>query len=578
MIIKSVRIHNILSIEDAFIEFDENGLMLVEGWNHDVGRANGAGKTAIFNAISFALFDKLPRKVTATEIVRRGYKSGFVEVCLLSRGSSFEVKRSRPKGVGFRKDQQVVDCTQAEWESTLGLNYNQFILSMYAAQGGSVRFLSINDSEKKQFLLQLLNLEEFSSCRLVADNKVKALESQLAAVQSKKENLESKIDAYQESLIDENVYHYHIDLCNKAIVELAAVLVEAQSVPRPDLSKYSKLEDDIASKRSVFTTTKARREMLHERYRKLASGNTVGNGLFMDACRLCGGKLDNTHAKAAHEKELAERDTELAEIKRTIDDYDSTLAGENRVAELSKQIRERKASEGADYESAKARAADVSTKIALKNRELKELTSKLQSNTELWTKIKELAAEREKLNILRQTLLREVELFKTIVSLYSPTGAQAYILDHVIDSFNERVSDYVGFLWSNMTYQLKSYKETVKGDVTAKFSEHLMMDGRPVSIGSLSGGENRALSLCVDFALVDIMERQFGIAMSPIILDEPFDGLDGAGREFIIELLEKFSADRQVVVIDHASEVKSMFSKVINVEKRNGVSTVSLQP
>jgi DNA repair exonuclease SbcCD ATPase subunit len=129
-----------------------------------------------------------------------------------------------------------------------------------------------------------------------------------------------------------------------------------------------------------------------------------------------------------------------------------------------------------------------------------------------------------------------------------------------------------------MTYQLKSYKETVKGDVTAKFSEHLMMDGRPVSIGSLSGGENRALSLCVDFALVDIMERQFGIAMSPIILDEPFDGLDGAGREFIIELLEKFSVDRQVVVIDHASEVKGMFTKVINVEKRNGVSTVSLQP
>lgn len=577
MIIKSVRIHNILSIEDAYVEFDENGLMLVEGWNHDVGRANGAGKTAIFNAISFALYDKVPRKVTATEILRRGSKTGNVVVFIEARGDLYSITRSRPKGVVFTKNGNSVDILPAEWESILGLNYNQFILSMYAAQGGSVRFLSINDSEKKQFLLQLLNLEEFSSCRLVADSKVKALESQLVAVQSKKENLESKMDAYQESLIDENVYLYHIDACNKSIVDLSSALVETQSVLRPDLSKYIKLEEDIAAKRNAFAGAKARRGMLHESYRKLAAKNVVDCDQVV-TCRLCGSSIDTSAAKAAHEKELAERITELAELKQAIDDQDTILGGESRVAELSRQIRERKASESADYESAKARAADVSTKIALKNRELKELNSKLQSNAELWTKIKELAVDREKLNILRQTLLREVELFKTVASFYSPTGAQAYILDHVIDSFNERVSDYVGFLWSNMTYQLKSYKETVKGDVTAKFSEHLMMDGRPVSIGSLSGGENRALSLCVDFALIDVMERQFGVAMSPIILDEPFDGLDGAGREFIIELLEKFSTDRQVVVIDHASEVKSMFTKVINVEKRNGVSTVSLQP
>ena len=577
MIIKSVRIQNILSIEDAFIEFDENGLMLIEGWNHDVGRANGAGKTAIFNAISFALFDKLPRKVTATEIVRRGHKSGFVEVHLSARGSSYEVKRSRPKGVGFKKGGLSVEITQTEWESILGLNYSQFILSMYAAQGGSVRFLSINDSEKKQFLLQLLNLEEFSSCRLVADNKVKALESQLVAAQSKMDNLESKIDAYQESLIDENVYHYHINECNKAILEMTALLVDAQQVPRPDLSKYAKLEEDANAKRIEFAKARTRRDTLAETFKKLSRAIS-DSPEDMASCPTCGNVIDTTHIKAAREKELGRLTAERAEAKRAIDDCDVVLAGEDGVERVSRQIRERKANESVDYESARSRSNDLNTKIALRQRELKELSSKLQSNAELWVKIKDLAVDREKTQLLKTVLLREVELYKTIVSLYSPTGAQAYILDHVIDSFNERVGEYVGFLWSNMTYQLKSYKETVKGDVTAKFSEHLMMDGRPVSIGSLSGGEFRALSLCVDFALVDVMERQFGISMSPIILDEPFDGLDNAGREFIIELLAKFSADRQVVVVDHASEVKSMFSKVINVEKKNGISTVSLQP
>jgi DNA repair exonuclease SbcCD ATPase subunit len=159
--------------------------------------------------------------------------------------------------------------------------------------------------------------------------------------------------------------------------------------------------------------------------------------------------------------------------------------------------------------------------------------------------------------------------------MYSATGAQAYILDSVIESFNERVSEYVNLLWSNLTYELKSYKETKDGDVSAKFSETIVMGHKTISVGSLSGGEFRALSLCIDFALVDVMERQFGLSISPVILDEPFDGLDGVGREVIIELLETISGKRQVVVIDHASEAKAMFSKVISVELRNEISAVS---
>jgi DNA repair exonuclease SbcCD ATPase subunit len=491
-------------------------------------------------------------------------------------GVEYAVVRARPRGVVFRKGTDVIGITQDGWERILGLNYDQFRLSMYAAQGGSTRFLSVNDADKKQFLLQLMNIEEFSSCKTIADVKVKNLELQLVAEQSKRRVIESKIDIYQESLVDDNVYNHAIAECSKFIAELTKALVEAQAVPRPDLSKYLKLEEDILFKRNEFVAVRARREMLHESYKKLAAKNANTPEL-LDTCRSCGNRIDTTAAKAAHERELEERRAEMAEIKRGIDDCDSTLTREARVRDVSNQVRDRKTSESAEYESAKQLANDTTTKIALKQRELKELSLKLQNNSNLHNKISDLVAEREAVSVIESSVLKDIELYKTVSAMYSSTGAQAYILDSVIDSFNEKVKDYVGFLWSNMTYELQSYKETVKGDVTAKFSEHLVMDGKPISIGSLSGGEFRALSLCVDFALVDVMERQFGLSLSPIILDEPFDGLDGAGREFVIELLEKFSTDRQVVVIDHASEVKSMFSKVISVEKRNGVSSISHQ-
>jgi DNA repair exonuclease SbcCD ATPase subunit len=268
---------------------------------------------------------------------------------------------------------------------------------------------------------------------------------------------------------------------------------------------------------------------------------------------------------------------DLLGIKGEIDQCDVVLAKEKSVNELQIKLRDKKKEESKDYEIAFAATMDLQAKINLKQQELKQLNLKLQNNLELNNKIKCLSELHAQIVNNRANIYREIELYKTISAMYSSTGAQAYILDSVIESFNEKVVDYVSLLWSNMTYELKSYKENVKGDVTAKFSEHLIMDGKFVSIGSLSGGEFRALSLCVDFALIDVMERQFGISLSPIILDEPYDGLDTSGKALITELLETISSRRQVVVVDHSSEISSMFSKVIMVNKKDGISTVSLE-
>jgi DNA repair exonuclease SbcCD ATPase subunit len=64
------------------------------------------------------------------------------------------------------------------------------------------------------------------------------------------------------------------------------------------------------------------------------------------------------------------------------------------------------------------------------------------------------------------------------------------------------------------------------------------------------------------------------VDINPVILDEPFDGLDSLGRELIIDILTKISHTRQIWVVDHASEAKSLFNQVVKVEKRNGISNI----
>ena len=97
MNLKKITISNILSIESETVEFNSTGLTLVDGWNFDSERANGAGKTSLLNSISFALYDKLPRKISASEILRKDSKKGHVELEFRTiDGNDWTVIRNSP--------------------------------------------------------------------------------------------------------------------------------------------------------------------------------------------------------------------------------------------------------------------------------------------------------------------------------------------------------------------------------------------------------------------------------------------------------------------------------------------------
>ena len=74
--------------------------------------------------------------------------------------------------------------------------------------------------------------------------------------------------------------------------------------------------------------------------------------------------------------------------------------------------------------------------------------------------------------------------------------------------------------------------------------------------------------------MINILNSKFSIDLNPIVLDEPFNGLDTMGKEMIIELLEKLAIDKEIWVIDHSSESKAMFDRTVRVEKRNGISNI----
>jgi DNA repair exonuclease SbcCD ATPase subunit len=569
MRVKELEVENILSIGQLSISFQDSGLVLLDGWNHDDNSHNGAGKSSIFNALAFAIYNKLPRKITASEIVRRGCKTGFARVVLNIGKDELDIKRSRPNGLVVLKNNiPCPEISQEQLEKLINLTYDQFLICMYSSQVESVKLLTLNDGSKKDFFLRLLNLEDFAERKKHTDALIKTKNTELSELRLSLGKVEAKISAYSENLVD-------IDSVVNKIKELdsSELILELQSlskIQKPDISKFDLLESNLNKKlRDIAIAESGIRNhnsLLKKLKHDMAHMRPEGA-----VCPHCDQYfiVDNDGAVTENQLQL-EHDKCVDEIATLSQDVLEKDKIENNLLKL----KSKKSELLSEYSDASIRKSELNNLIDRRSHQISLLNEKLEKQAEALSKIEDAKKLAEALSNKMSQLNTDILVYEAVSSALSPTGAPAYVVDSIIDRFNEKVSQYVSLVWPNATYMLQSYKENKTGDVKAKFSDKLMIQGVESSIGSLSGGELRCLSLAVDFAIIDVVESVFGISINPIVLDEPFEALDSLNRERVIEVLETISADRQIYVIDHATEAKSMFSSIIKIEKKNGVSSI----
>lgn len=581
MNIKNIEIKNILSIETLNLDFANSGLVLLDGWNYDDDTANGAGKTAVFNALSFGLYDEVPRKISKTEILRDGVKTGYVKVSLEVDGVPLEVVRTRPNGVKFYENGVEKIMTQQEFEGKIKINYSQYLISMYSAQTQGQKLISMNDTGKKDFFLQLMNLEKMGNGKKEADLKLKDIAKSMLEQQSLETELKSRIAAYQESIVD--VAELADEIKKLDIAPLIAKLKKLQDIQKPDVSKFDTLEKGLNDYLNKLTEMQV--ELKHKRQKHAELKREIELLLNEDlhdtlSCPSCSAEIivSSTGAKtiesvrAEHLAKIKGKKDALLSLVEDINSYPAIEDEKAKAKEKIEKCRTKKAQEFESYNDALETIAELRSKIKIRENTIKEHQAAIDKNEELKSKVQKAKDKLETISSRLDELDQQRLLYEAVSSMFGPSGAPAYIMDTTVEMFNEYIANHVNMIWPNATYSLQSFKENKSGEIRAKFSEKLIINGKEKSTGSLSGGEYRCLSIALDFAVIDVLENMFGISLNPIIMDEPFNDLDASNRERVIELLEKLAVKRQIWIIDHASEAKAMFSNVARIEKRGGIS------
>lgn len=158
--------------EDNVINFNKlNGLM-------GLFAPNASGKSSLFDAISFCLFDKSSRAFKAANIMNNRKSDFFCELHFVINGIDYHIRREAKtinKGKNVKVDVQfwrVVDGmaeslngterrdTNAVIEQYVG-TYEDFVLTALSLQGNNALFIDKSQSERKDLLAQFMGLNIF---------------------------------------------------------------------------------------------------------------------------------------------------------------------------------------------------------------------------------------------------------------------------------------------------------------------------------------------------------------------------------------------------------------------------------
>lgn len=230
------------------------GLYLVTG-------DTGAGKTTIFDAITFALFGETSGNTRKSDMLRSKYASDDVptevELCFVYGNQEYVVRRNpeyqRPskrgdKIVTQKADAQltypdgrvvtkITDVTEAV-ESILGVNRNQFTQIAMIAQGEFLKLLLAPTEDRKKIFRKIFKTELYQELQ-------ERLKSESGKLAHRYEEIKNSIAQYIDGLIIEECDEL-LENAKESDVLLSKLIDKVDHMIACGLTEKNKIESEIA--------------------------------------------------------------------------------------------------------------------------------------------------------------------------------------------------------------------------------------------------------------------------------------------------------------------------------------------
>jgi DNA repair exonuclease SbcCD ATPase subunit len=151
---------------------------------------NASGKSSLFDAISFCLYDKCSRAFKANNILNNRKSTFWCQLDFEINGAPYSIRREARKvnkGKNVKVDVQFWRVVDGQSESLNGTErrdtnsvieqyvgrYEDFVLTSLSLQGNNALFIDKSQSERKELLAQFMGLNIFDKLYDVASDDIK---------------------------------------------------------------------------------------------------------------------------------------------------------------------------------------------------------------------------------------------------------------------------------------------------------------------------------------------------------------------------------------------------------------------
>lgn len=568
IIFKTIKWKNFLSTGNQFTEVE-----LTKEKSTVIVGANGAGKSTILDALTFALFGKPFRKINKPQLLNSINQSDcLVELEFDVGKNKYKVVRGiKPakfqiyqNGVALDENASVVDQQKHFEQTILKMNYKSFTQIVVLGSSTFVPFMRLPLAARREIIEDILDIQIFSTMNVNLKEKIKVINDELKDHEYKLSLIKEKIDMQKQFMLD-------IDKKNKEDIQekenrKETLLCEALNYETEILNNDTEIDTKTAavSDTSKVKATIAKVDSLRNKISSKQKSHNKEKIFFEqnDTCPTCGQNIEE-HFKQEKIQVLSDK---LVEVEKAMSDLGQQLSDlqskENTFILLIDEINE----------------------LNLKNRQLKnDINSLHRRIEELDDDIRKLrdsdVNQREQFSILKSLdedgkriqetvseTKEEKDCLLTAAQLLKDSGIKTRIIKKYLPTMNKLINDYLDKMEFSTSFMLnENFEEIIKSRYRDEFSYE-----------SFSEGEKARIDIALLLTWRSIAKLKNSVDTNLLILDEIFDGsLDQNGNSDLGWILKTFDEKTNVFVISHRDNIADKFDRCLRFEKHKNYSYVT---
>ena len=560
---------NFLSTGDQWIEINLNTTTstLIVG-------SNGAGKSTMLDALTFALFNKPFRKISKGQLVNSINEKGTKVALVFTIGrddyrvfrgikpTTFEVYRNNKP---LDKDAATKDMQKYLEQSILKLNYKSFTQVVILGSSTFVPFMQLKAPHRREVIEDLLDINIFSQMNQLLKDRVRSASQKdkdcthlVSLAEEKVSSQEKLIDSLKE--VNSELKEGQLKKLNKKNLQILQLCKDKEESEHELSTSEGELKGFDEHKKSLQDLRSTESDLKSELRRVTKETKFFKNN---DSCPTCTQVINPEFKKDKIDvltKDGVSLTKKTNEFKDNITVLVKTIEELESISEEVYQLRSQISSYDRDIIRLEKDTLTIEQELDKLGRDTPNID---KENHILNALTMDLENTRDKCG----KVSAELDEYKVVSNLLRDSGIKAKIIKKYIPVFNTLINKYLHNMDTFFNFTLdEEFNEVIKSRFRDEFT-----------YSSFSEGEKQKIDLALLFTWREIARMKNSAATNLLILDEVFDSsLDASAVNDLISILLKLGQDTNLFVISHKGEILiDKFKRTLEFEKVNDFSKMS---